>query len=129
FSWASIVDPWLDSVSRPARNPSGRVAISGLPYFVENIFNSEAETSTGWKHRMLQFNSHFQGFAALFDLVRSDTWYSVGSMYDGRMCEMYAAMRRMPRVIHWIGSDIAKVRSNATLIRQLRKPNIVHLAE
>ena len=111
---------------RPVRK---RVAIGGLNLFTAQIA-AELETQpTAWEPVILRMRSRLEVFSSLFTLASAHVWYSIGAPLGDRWLYLWWQFVRTPRVIHWVGSDIAMLSSNARLRALCRQPHVVNLAE
>jgi len=119
--------------SKPTRRarclPRRSVAISGLQFFVGELFDHTKEPFTGWQHRLLKFGTKLKAAKCLLALARSDVWYTIGEPKSHKFLEATARILRKPRVMHWVGTDIQVARENPELVVSLKKQHVVHLAE
>ncbi|MBV8148858.1 MAG: glycosyltransferase [Candidatus Eremiobacteraeota bacterium] len=115
------------------RGTNGRrrrqVAVSGLGLFSAEVAKHVERLRPDWKASVLSTNSRIEVLAALFALLRSDVWYSIGSPITDRWVNLCARIFRKPRVIHWVGSDIEYFRNSTFLHKQMRSLEIKHLTE
>ncbi len=126
---ASRLDAGVTSwASRPKRGRR-RVAISGLGLFCAEISQFVKTYSPQWETRLLRTNSRLETLTSILTIATCDVWYSIGSPITDRWVDMAARWMRKPRVIHWVGSDIASLAEDASLRRMLAGPSITHLAE
>lgn len=105
------------------------VAISGLGLFSAEVAKQVERLRPEWKVSVLTTNSRIEVLASLFQLLRSDVWYSIGSPVTDRWVDLCARLTHKPRVIHWVGSDIEYFRNTAWLRKQLHSMAIKHLTE
>ncbi len=121
----------LLEAQRLGRNGHRRrnVAISGLGLFSAEVAKQVERLHPEWKASVLTTNSRLEVLASLFQLLRSDVWYSIGSPITDRWVNLCARLVHKPRVIHWVGSDIEHFRNTASLHKQLRSIGIKHLTE
>jgi hypothetical protein len=106
-----------------------QVAISGLGLFSAEVAKQVERLCPEWKASVLTTNSRIEVLASLFQLLRSDVWYSIGSPVTDRWVDLCARLTRKPRVIHWVGSDIEYIRNATSLRNQLHSMAIKHLTE
>jgi glycosyltransferase involved in cell wall biosynthesis len=106
-----------------------RVAISGLSLFSQEVAEQLERQYPQWKACVLQTNSRLEVAAALFNLLRSEVWYSIGSPFTDRWVHLCARLLRKPHVIHWVGSDIEVCKNTASLRKHLNAREIKHLTE
>src|SRR5581483_12001647 len=129
FSWPAIVSNWLATIGGESGGTKrGRAAVSGIPHFVEAFYSAKSSQSGDWNHTVLRFGNRFQWFVSLLKLARSDVWYTIGSVVNNRAFEAIARILRIPRVMHWVGSDIPAARASPAVLARLRKQHIVHMA-
>jgi glycosyltransferase involved in cell wall biosynthesis len=123
----------LDRIVReqPTRRtgPRYRVAISGLGLFCAQIAGQVQTVAPEWETYLLRMNSRLQVFTSILTLTQCDVWYSIGSPVPDRWVHLAARLLRKPRVIHWVGSDIATLNEHAQLRALLSSNNVIHLAE
>lgn len=105
------------------------VAISGLGLFCGDIAQQARSVTPEWGTRLLRTNSRLEFLTAVAGLVASDVWYSIGSAPSDRLLHCVARLLRKPRVVHWVGSDIARLHENPKLQALLTGPRVSHLAE
>ena len=115
-----------DGSTREVRH---RVAISGLGLFCAEVAKYAGAFTPEWEPRMLRTRSRFEVLASMCTLASSDVWYTIGSPITDRWLHLTARLLRKPRVIHWVGSDIAALSDNLSLKPALQGRNILHLAE
>ena len=106
-----------------------RVAISGLGLFCAEIAQYGKVYAPQWESRHLRTNSRLDVLTSIATLATSDVWYSIGSPITDRWLARAAKIMRKPRVIHWVGSDIAWLAEDESLRKLLAGPHISHLAE
>jgi glycosyltransferase involved in cell wall biosynthesis len=122
----------LDSVVRchpAAARPANRVAISGLGLFCGEVAQHARTVAPQWETRMLRTSSRSEVLTSILTLMSCDVWYSIGSPVTDRWVHLVARLLHKPRVIHWVGSDIASLTEHPQLRALLASPNVVHLAE
>ena len=106
-----------------------RVAISGLGLFCAQIAEHARTVAPEWETRLLRTNSRLEVVTSILTLFKCDVWYSIGSPVTDRWVHLVARLLRKPRVIHWVGSDIASLTEHPQLRVLLSNSNVVHLAE
>jgi hypothetical protein len=131
---ADRFEAFIDRICESRRRASNghrshRVAVSGLGLFSAEVAKHVERLRPEWKTSILSTNSRLEVLAALFALLKSDVWYSIGSPITDRWVNLCARLLRKPRVIHWVGSDIEYFRNTSSLHKQMRSPTIKHLTE
>lgn len=106
-----------------------RVALSGLGLFCAEIAQYGKVYAPHWETRHLRTNSRLDVLTSIFTLATSDVWYSIGSPITDRWVARVAKILRKPRVIHWVGSDIAWLAEDESLRKMLAGTHVSHLAE
>lgn len=106
-----------------------RVAISGLGLFCGDVVRHAKELVPEWDARMMRTNSRLELLTSAATMATCDVWYSIGSAASDRLLHRLAGMLGKPRVIHWVGSDIARLAVDPDLRTLLTAPNVRHLAE
>lgn len=119
----------IDNYAKRRRQEKRRVAVSGLGLFCGGVADHAHRLTPGWDVRILRTNSRLGLFASLAVMFGSDVWYSIGTGPSDRVLHWVARILRKPRVIHWVGSDIAKLKRDPKLRASLSSPDILHLAE
>ena len=109
--------------------PRYRVAMSGLGLFCGEIAQNALRFTPEWQPRILRTNSRLDVRASIYSLALCDVWYSIGSPITDRWVHAAARLLRKPRVIHWVGSDIAGLYDRPELRALVSGPNVMHLAE
>lgn len=112
-----------------AHRRAHRVAISGLGLFCAQIAEHVRAQVPDWETRLLRTNSRLEVFTSILTLLSCDVWYSIGSPVTDRWVHLVARLLRKPRVIHWVGSDIASLSEHPQLRALLSSSNVIHLAE
>ncbi|HKU68026.1 MAG TPA: hypothetical protein VJP85_09635 [Candidatus Baltobacteraceae bacterium] len=112
-----------------AQRRAHRVAISGLGLFCAQIADHVRAVVPDWETRLLRTNSRLEVFTSILTLLSCDVWYSIGSPVTDRWVHLVARLLRKPRVIHWVGSDIASLNEHPQLRALLSSSNVIHLAE
>lgn len=105
------------------------VAISGLGLFCAGVAGHARTVAPEWETRLLHTGSRLEVLTSILTLLRSDVWYSIGSPIPDRWVHLAARLLHKPRVIHWVGSDIAGLNEHPQLRGLLASPNVIHLAE
>jgi hypothetical protein len=111
------------------RRTSNRIAISGLSLFCAQVAEGIARAAPQWTPHILRTSSRLEVATSMVGLATADVWYSIGAPIGDRWLHLFGRLLRKPRVVHWVGSDIAALRNNRGLIAFCRDPRIVHLAE
>lgn len=119
------VEEWRASRHRTCH----RVAVSGLELFCAEVATYGKRFAPNWETRLLRANSRLDVITSIMTLMTCDVWYSIGSPITDRWIALVAKLLHKPRVIHWVGSDIAGLAESESLRRRLHSPNIMHLAE
>lgn len=118
--------------SRGVRHKNGRarrVAISGLDLFAAEMAAQVERLHPDWRASILRTRSRLEVLISVWNLARSDLWYSIGNPMSDRWLDLFAAAIGIPRVMHWVGSDIQTLRNSASLRRRVSAPLIRHLTE
>ena len=116
-------------VPAPERRRSHTVAISGYPLFSARVARSTRALLPDWDAHVLRAGSRAARVFSTMALVNADVWYTIGSPIPDRWLHVLARMLRKPRVIHWVGSDVALLKSQPLVRRFCRSDNVTHLAE
>jgi hypothetical protein len=106
-----------------------RVAISGLGLFCADVAEKIEQLRPDWKAEILRPRSRMEILTSLARLSRADVWYSIGTPFTDRYMHLCAKTLRIPRVMHWVGSDLESVRASKSLQRIARQPEVKHLTE
>ena len=106
-----------------------RVAISGLGLFCAEVAQYAKLFTPQWEPVQLRTGSRFELLASMCTLATCDVWYSIGSPIADRWLNLTARLFRKPRVIHWVGSDIAALADNLSHKPALDRRNNIHLVE
>lgn len=122
------LDRAVEERSRTVRTSRKRVAIGGLNLFTAQIAQ-ELEAHTAWEPVILRLRSRLEVFSSMITLASAHVWYSIGAPLGDRWLYLWWQFVRTPRVIHWVGSDIAMLASNARLRALCRQPHVINLAE
>jgi glycosyltransferase involved in cell wall biosynthesis len=118
------VDAMRDTRSKPLR-----VAISGLDIFATDIGSLVNDLPTSWTARVLQFDNRYDVLSSLQALATCHVWYTVGTPAVGRSVKMVTDALRIPRVMHWVGTDIEVASRNGAILEAMKRPSINHLTE
>lgn len=120
-----------DAVERQAAvvHRPHRVAISGLGLFCAHVADHAHNVAPEWETRLLRTSSRLEVLTSILTLMSCDVWYSIGSPVTDRWVHLAARTLRKPRVVHWVGSDIASLRENPHLRALLLSKSATHLAE
>lgn len=132
YNVVARIEALLDGLhARPSRHvmPTRRVVISGLGLFCGDIAQNTRRVAPEWEPRILRTGSRLEVLTSIYSLIRSDVWYSIGSPITDRWLHLVARLLRKPRVIHWVGSDIAGLCDQPQLRQLLTGPHVMHLAE
>jgi glycosyltransferase involved in cell wall biosynthesis len=106
-----------------------RVAISGLSLFAAQIAQELETHDVGWAPQLLRTSVRLEVLTSLITLLGCDVWYSIGSPISDRWVHLFGRLLQKPRVIHWVGSDITQLYSDAHLRALCRRSNVRNLAE
>ena len=128
---ASSFERTLDRAiaSHADRSRRRRVAISGLELFSAQIAAELEGASSDWSAELVRTRGRLEVATSMLTLASSEVWYSIGAPIGDRWLHLLARILRKPRVIHWVGSDISTLASNAALRRVCRNPRVRNLAE
>lgn len=121
-----------DAAAHQAANrqrPAHRVAISGLGLFCAQVAEHARAVAPDWETRLLRTSSRLEVATSILTLMSCEVWYSIGSPVTDRWVHLAARLLRTPRVVHWVGSDIASLRNNPRLRALLSSRTATHLAE
>lgn len=106
-----------------------RIAISGLDLFSAQIAEQLERYVPGWDAQILRSRSRLEVVTSMFTLASAGVWYSIGAPIGDRWLHLLGRLLRKPRVIHWVGSDIAALNNNPGLRAFCRQPHVHNLAE
>ena len=106
-----------------------RVIILGHDLFVTDVASLNNHMQTDWNAQVFQLDTKYAIASSLYLLAKSDLLYTVGTPQIGRFAKIISRMFRKPRVMHWVGTDIAIARHRSELVKALRDPSISHLTE
>lgn len=121
-----------DALHRQASNasrPAHKVAISGLGLFCAHVAEHARTVAPRWEPHLLRTSSRLEVVTSILTLLTCDVWYSIGSPVTDRWVHLVARLLRKPRVIHWVGSDIASLTEHPQLRTLLSSRTVTHLAE
>ncbi len=112
------------------RNPvsTRRIAISGLSLFCAEVAQCTKSFAPEWEPRILRTSSRVDVLTSVYTLATSDAWYSIGNPVSDRLLHLTARLLRKPRIIHWVGSDIAALTEDPS-VRPAVESAYAHLAE
>lgn len=117
-------------VATQQRNSRCRVVISGLDVFAADVADLNNRSCTGWNARVLQFETRYEIAESLCGMAMSDVWYTIGTpRINSPSIKWVAGITGVPRVLHWVGTDIEMARHDPVLLKKLRHPSITHLTE
>ena len=122
------LDRAVSEMRRTARPPR-RVALSGLGLFCAQVAAELPKVAPEWEPRILRTSSRLEVLTSICTLAHCDLWYSIGSPLTDRFLHLAARLLRKPRVVHWVGSDIAALAHSPVLRARLQGHNVTHLAE
>lgn len=135
FRRATLAAGFEDVLNRAIRSSvkrtSGRrrVAISGLELFCAQMSEELDRNDYGWQPEILRTRARLEVLASMITLFSCDVWYSIGAPIGDRWLHAFGRMLRKPRVIHWVGSDIAALHNDRRLRRFCQMPHVRNLAE
>jgi hypothetical protein len=113
----------------PVEAGARHVAISGLDLFAAQVARALEELPLGWAVDPLRTRARLEVLSSLLSVIRCDVWYSIGAPIGDRWVHLLARFLGKPRVIHWVGSDIVALKSNARLRAWCRLRRVRNLAE
>ena len=123
----------LDGAMTPRREivaePRRRVVISGLHLFTAQIAEQIEAHAPDWSPHIIRMRARIELFASMIHLFNADVWYSIGAPIGDRRLHLLNRVLRKPRIIHWVGSDIDKLRADPHLRTLCRLPYVRNLAE
>jgi glycosyltransferase involved in cell wall biosynthesis len=108
---------------------SRRVAVSGLDLFATDVADLNNHLPTLWRAEVLHYETRYDMIASLYNLVRSDVWYTVGTPIVSSSVRIAATLFKKVRVMHWVGTDIDVARRNPAILTSLRHQLVTHLTE
>ncbi len=122
----------LDAIA-PQREPEERkrkrIAVTGLSLFCAEVADRIEDARPEWEVQLLRPSSRLDVIASLAQLRRADVWYSIGAPFTSRWMDHCARFLRIPRVMHWVGSDIESIRDNPKMRSAVSATAAKHLAE
>ncbi len=104
------------------------VGISGLPLFCGEVVRYAREYLPQWEARLIIPTSRLDTVTAILRLASCDVWYTIGGPITNRWVYLASRLLRKPHVIHWVGSDITKLRE-PWILEAVQLSNTSHLAE
>lgn len=123
------LDAAAEAAERRAQRPPKRVALTGLGLFCAQVAAEVPRVAPDWEPRILRTNSRLEVLTAICTLASCDLWYSIGSPLTDRFLHLAARLLRKPRVVHWVGSDIAALAHSPAMRARLQSSNVMHLTE
>ena len=105
-----------------------RAALSGLPLFCGRLARQLEQHEIQWTAQPLKAGTHLDVLRAFFTILNSDLWYSIGEPRNDRRIEFVARLLGRPRVVHWVGSDVAALQDPLNR-KTLADPRYTHLVE
>lgn len=115
--------------SHSPRRERRHVVVSGLDLFVSQIAELAHEQEDRWTMNVMRFDTKLQVLASCLALAVSDAWYDIGNAAQNRWLELIARTFHKPRVIHWVGTDIALAQKDQRILKSFASGRIEHLAE
>jgi hypothetical protein len=106
-----------------------RVAISGLSLFCAEVAQYAEQFLPEWEPNLLRVNSRMEVLTSILRLASCDVWYTIGGPITDRWLYLAAHLLRKRHVIHWVGSDIAKLHAIPGILEAVQGPETMHLAE
>lgn len=126
---AALDDAAERTRSKAARAGTIHVAISGQETFSIRVADNSQTAPAGISATLLGARSTSEAAVSLLNLLTSDVWYAIGQPQGPPAFEFAAFVSRKRRIVHWLGDEIEALRENTTLLRRLRAPRFVHLAQ
>jgi hypothetical protein len=133
---AAVAQGVLDSLQAAAETarsmkPAGayRLAISGHDLYAARVAENCAKYSTHFSASVLSTRNRSETALSLLELLASDAWYTIGAPRQPRLFELAAAVSRKPRILHWLGNDVAVLRDDKRLLHALQSRRCRHLAQ
>lgn len=123
-----FLDHKVDVIS-DRKQRSRQIAISGLDMFVADVADMNNQLKTGWSAQVLQFETPYELVGSLFNVIRSDVLYTIGTPVLGRAMTLVSGLLNKPRVMHWVGTDIEAARRDPDVAQSVKRPWITHLTE
>lgn len=106
-----------------------RLAISGQQTFSIRVADNSQSASASISATLLGTRSTSETAVSVLNLLASDAWYTIGEPSGPLAFEFACSMSRKRRIVHWLGDDVEALRENGALLRRLRAPRFVHLAQ
>lgn len=106
-----------------------RVAISGFGLFCAEVAKNIEHLRPDWEAELLRPVSRVEVLTALMRLSKADVWYSIGDPFGSRWMYYWARLIGIPRVMHWVGSDIECARTDKSVRQAALHANAKHLTE
>jgi glycosyltransferase involved in cell wall biosynthesis len=113
---------------KPRRVARHRVAISGYNLFAAQVAEAVDQSELEWEPRVLRVNGNLERLTSLVHLASADVWYLIGTPVGDHWLDLFAKLLGVPRVIHWVGSDLQALAEQPRLARNCRG-TAVNLAE
>lgn len=123
------LDAAVKAAQRRSARPPKRVALTGLGLFCAQVAAEVPNVAPEWEPRILRTSSRLEVLTAICTLASCDLWYSIGSPLTDRVLHFAARVLRKPRVVHWVGSDIAALAHSPAMRARLQSRNVTHLTE
>lgn len=112
------------------RAPGLRVAVDGLPYFANQLLDVHRSGSFDSAATYLRTASKLESLVAAWHLARAHVWYTIGPPPNkSRLVSIVGRILRKRQIFHWVGTDIAHLRSSPKLQRKYSSRTYTHLAE
>ncbi|HET9095299.1 MAG TPA: hypothetical protein VFN37_01445 [Candidatus Baltobacteraceae bacterium] len=115
--------------SRAGDTGSIRLAISGQRTFSTRVADNSQNASAGISATLLSTRSTSETAVSALSLLASDAWYGIGEPSGPPAFEFIASVTRKRRIVHWLGDELEGLGQNGALLRRLRTPRFVHLAQ
>jgi glycosyltransferase involved in cell wall biosynthesis len=128
-SFEACLDRAVPRLLPPSNGQRKRVAITGYDLFCADVAKQIERLHSDWEAQILVPRSRLEMLTSLVQLTRADVWYSIGVPIGSRLMHRWARLLGIPRVLHWVGSDIEHVRANAPLRQRVRVATTKHLTE
>lgn len=118
-------------VTRSSAGDSGkiRLAISGQQTFSIRVADNSQNASACISATLLGTRNTSETAVSVLNLLASDVWYTIGEPSGPGAFEFAWSLSRKRRIVHWLGDDVQTLQDNAALLRRLRTPRFVHLAQ
>jgi hypothetical protein len=128
-SFESCLDRTMPRRAIATNGHRKRVAISGFGLFCAEVAKNIERLHPDWEAQILRPTSRIEVLTALLHLCSTDIWYSIGSPIESRWMHYAAQLLHIPRVMHWVGSDIESARSDEKLRQAILSAKAMHLTE